>query len=218
MAYFKSEKHYENIAKACEIAAQTKEKCRFCYEDFVKANISKHEVACYDNPTNLTFCLVCQTRIKHTSKFCSRSCAAKHNNVKIRSNTSLSETFQCLACSKERSKKKGTKNLYCSNVCQQQYMWETVTRPSILRGERSTHTVLRRFLLERDGPSCSICSIENWLGEPITMDVDHIDGDHRNNSPENFRLICPNCHRQTPTWGKKNPLRYGATSLRHTPK
>lgn len=48
----------------------------------------------------------------------------------------------------------------------------------------------------------------------MTMDIDHIDGDHRNNKPENLRLLCPNCHRQTSTWGKKNVIRYEGSGKR----
>lgn len=33
---------------------------------------------------------------------------------------------------------------------------------------------------------------------------DHIDGDKHNNSRENLRLLCPNCHSTTPTWRKPN--------------
>jgi 5-methylcytosine-specific restriction endonuclease McrA len=27
------------------------------------------------------------------------------------------------------------------------------------------------------------------------LDVDHIDGNHRNNNPENLQTLCANCHR-----------------------
>ncbi len=35
------------------------------------------------------------------------------------------------------------------------------------------------------------------------MELDHIDGDNKNNLKENLRLLCPNCHAKTPTWRKR---------------
>lgn len=43
-----------------------------------------------------------------------------------------------------------------------------------------------------------------WNGKPLTLHLDHIDGDHENNLLENLRILCPHCHQQTPTFGAKN--------------
>jgi hypothetical protein len=51
---------------------------------------------------------------------------------------------------------------------------------------------------------CSICSINEWRGEPLTLHVDHIDGCHYNNEKNNLRFLCPNCHNQTSTWGNRD--------------
>ncbi|MFD3325719.1 HNH endonuclease signature motif containing protein [Streptomyces sp. NPDC058701] len=42
-----------------------------------------------------------------------------------------------------------------------------------------------------------------WLGRPITLQIDHISGDWLDNSPENLRYACPNCHSPTDTWCRK---------------
>ena len=34
--------------------------------------------------------------------------------------------------------------------------------------------------------------------------VDHIDGDAKNNKPDNLRILCPNCHAMTSTFGNRN--------------
>ena len=51
---------------------------------------------------------------------------------------------------------------------------------------------------------CSNCSLSIWLGQPIPLELDHINGIHSDNSLSNLRLLCPNCHSLTPTFrGKK---------------
>jgi 5-methylcytosine-specific restriction endonuclease McrA len=65
----------------------------------------------------------------------------------------------------------------------------------------------KREILEEQGGKCLICGLSKWMGKEISLELDHIDGDHDNNKRENFRVLCPNCHSQTSTFkgrGKKN--------------
>lgn len=50
---------------------------------------------------------------------------------------------------------------------------------------------------------CCVCKLSVWNGVPISLELDHIDGKHYNNKLENIRLLCPNCHSQTPTFRSK---------------
>jgi len=51
---------------------------------------------------------------------------------------------------------------------------------------------------------CEECGISEWNGKPLSMQLDHIDGDPHNHKLENLKMICPNCHSQTETYCGKN--------------
>lgn len=51
---------------------------------------------------------------------------------------------------------------------------------------------------------CAICGINQWLGQEISLQLDHINGVNNDHRAENLRFLCPNCHSQTNTYGGKN--------------
>jgi hypothetical protein len=51
---------------------------------------------------------------------------------------------------------------------------------------------------------CSECSTGNvWNGKPISLHLEHVNGDHSDNRIENLKILCPNCHSQTDTYAAK---------------
>lgn len=59
---------------------------------------------------------------------------------------------------------------------------------------------IKKRLLKQYGNKCWDCGLEQWLGVPIPLELEHIDGDNRNHSKSNVSLLCCNCHALTPTW------------------
>lgn len=55
---------------------------------------------------------------------------------------------------------------------------------------------------------CELCGNDGtWLGVPLTLHVDHINGVNSDCRAENVRFLCPNCHAQTPTHAGRNKKR-----------
>lgn len=61
----------------------------------------------------------------------------------------------------------------------------------------------RRRILKEQNNCCLWCELKEWHGQKLTLELDHIDGNKKNNKKDNLRMLCPNCHSQTPTWRKK---------------
>ena len=97
--------------------------------------------------------------------------------------------------------------VYCNSKCQMDYQYNQFIKQWIdrrIEGGRigGVSSYIRRYLLETQGEQCSICNWQekNTVTGKVPLEVDHIDGNYRHNSPENVRLICPNCHSLTPTF------------------
>ena len=59
---------------------------------------------------------------------------------------------------------------------------------------------IKPHLIKERGHKCECCKLNEWIDKPITLELEHIDGDRCNNEKNNLKLLCPNCHSQTSTW------------------
>ena len=125
--------------------------------------------------------------------FCSHSCATSFNNKGRPKITKICENCNNLT---KRDK-------FCSQECYIDFKFKRNKRLFYL-GLLSNPPKLRKTMIKIFGNKCWICKLEKWLDKNIPINVDHIDGHSENNNPENLRLLCLNCHGQTPTFGSKN--------------
>jgi len=154
---------------------------------------------------NPSRCLKCNTLISYEKRkqtFCSHSCSASYRNkgVSRHGNT----PFNCRVCDKRLHQ---SSRKYCSHKCYQLAKWEN-TKAKIKNGEiqltDNRRPLAKKFLKSEYGEQCSICKRTKWMGQPIPLVLDHIDGHHENNELENLRLVCGNCDMQLPTYKSKN--------------
>lgn len=131
----------------------------------------------------------------------------------------MTKTYKCIECGKDCLWGRSKINKYCDSVCQQNYIWKNVTVPRIESGEATSNSAktLKKYLIEKVGELCSDCGIGGrWNEKPLILQLDHIDGNSDNNFVSNLRLLCPNCHSQTDTFGSKgNGSRYSKHTKRN---
>lgn len=104
---------------------------------------------------------------------------------------------QCLMCGEACYGK------YCARSCELQFK-QNIMFQKVERGEVSSPATIKRHLLRIKEHKCEICGITEWLGRPINLVQDHIDGNSNNNVLANLRLICNNCDSYLPTYKSKN--------------
>jgi 5-methylcytosine-specific restriction endonuclease McrA len=68
---------------------------------------------------------------------------------------------------------------------------------------------LKRRLFEEGikEQKCERCNRTEWEGQPISLELHHIDGNTENNFLNNLQIVCPNCHALTPNYRGLNQKR-----------
>jgi len=132
--------------------------------------------------------------------YCSLSCS--NTGTPRRSKTR--QRVPCIYCNKIRIEKK--------NVVVKPYCNDCNYHPKYVVEILKTrvHTPSKKLLYKSglEQAKCEWCGIVEWRDLPAPLEVDHIDGNRKNNCIENLRILCRNCHGQTDTFCSKNSKRY----------
>lgn len=143
-------------------------------------------------------CKECKKPISYKQRrnnFCNHTCAAIFTNKK------RGRKYFCAKCSISLNKN----HKYC-DFCKSSFEFI------------KTDKVRKLFLIKERGRKCEVCNNDEWMGKPIPIELDHINGNSDDNLKSNLRLICPNCHAQTPTYKIKNIGKGSVRQIKRTLK
>ena len=138
--------------------------------------------------------------------YCSHSCAAIESNKKRKKNKKKEKT--CLNC----NNKINIKQKYCCKKCQNDYQhkqyiskWKNGEIDGMV-GNIQISNHIRKYLFKKYDNKCSRCGWNeiNEFTKKKPLEVEHIDGNYKNNLEENLTLLCPNCHSLTKTYKGAN--------------
>lgn len=124
----------------------------------------------------------------------------------------IKEKKICRYCLKLFNPHRKSFGIYCSNRCQKDFEWKTVVE-KWLRGEDNPINAngllkpwARRYVFSVNQNKCKLCGWgeKNLSTGKVPLEIDHIDGNYRNNNFSNIRLLCPNCHALTSTYKALN--------------
>jgi 5-methylcytosine-specific restriction endonuclease McrA len=132
-----------------------------------------------------------------TGRYCSRSCSNSRNHSeetinKIREGVLRTDAKRGPLNEESLAKWKSSISNHYKKLNESKPFDELGLRPK------------RAFIFNEQGGQCLQCGLAEWQGEPIALELDHINGDRLNNTRDNLRLLCPNCHSLTETWRGRN--------------
>ncbi len=156
-------------------------------------------------------CPKCNNTHEKSGIFCSRSCANSRSfteEAKEKKRKSGLEYYSKFTPEERKQIHKEKMELYDFTEHQRKVQEKNRARSWSRPYEEMSHDSVRKRLLFERNYTCEECGTGNeYNGKPLSLELDHIDGNSLNNRVENLRILCPNCHSQTPTHRSKN-IRY----------
>lgn len=175
-------------------------------------------------PSTCTYCHVDLVYESRNNKFCSKSCAASHNNHGINRHRNqgvvcksdivpvtvsrpagrIANVNLCGYCNSVIDSPK----LHCNLTCVAAHKTKLIVDAWLINPSDmlSLSRTIRTHLIKTAGSKCSLCGWgkENPHTHTLPLVIDHIDGNAENNHPDNLRVLCPNCDSLTPTYKGAN--------------
>ena len=146
-------------------------------------------------------CPKCNSDHNKNGLFCSRSCANSRTfseESKIKKSKANKKFYQSLT---DDEKNKINQRLQSLSIATQGYRLEMLMTKDF--NDLAYQSKRKRVLIEQDF-KCNECKIDSWFGKPLTLELEHIDGNHQNDIRSNLVALCPNCHSLTKTWRGRN--------------
>lgn len=171
----------------------------------VRLKLQKLGYKSSDENKEVRNCLSCnkeyETTILDERKFCNNSCSATYNN-RLRGIENKTHDKKCIVCDNSIKQQ----HTFCSNSCfiknKQADIFNKIENGDVSLYEKQ----YKKYLISIHGNQCMECGWDkiNKTTGKVPIQLEHIDGDSDNNKLDNLKLLCPNCHSLTPTYGALN--------------
>lgn len=200
--------------------------CKFCKSERLNNNsLKQHERACKQNPDrklssgntdkkdrvktkailinnvqNIVCCYGCNQEAQYingSGKYTCEIISAKCPAIKLKNSNGLKSA-------NKSGKRKDAKQIYAdlTDDAKARMNWNKENYNADFSYDgKGSH---KKVLIKERGHKCQTCLLTEWLYEPIPLELEHIDGDNRNNVKDNLLLLCPNCHAKTKFYRGKN--------------
>lgn len=155
-------------------------------------------------------CINCEG-YTNNPKFCSRSCSVTYHN-RLKPKRSYVNSCGVPDCTNKipynyktcESHRKFSLKVY--KLIHEWLSGDNHVTLSISRDGKvvDTKSFVKQYLLTIRGDKCEDCGFDKHGPYGSIIQMDHINGDCFDNRPENLKLLCPNCHAMTPTYGSRN--------------
>lgn len=218
ISYLKEGKTYKDIANIMNRSYRSVKSKLFNNNEYMSKYITFKIIECKNCENNIKISV--NDKRSLSRKFCSNSCSATFNN-KSRAkeiNLKISKTLKskkiivlpkCKNCDNAVKQKK---SIYCSNKCHKNYFYKEYIKrwkngkEDGMRGYNDVSMHIRKYLFEKYDNKCTKCGWNkvNPYSNKIPLEVEHKDGNNRNNLEENLDLLCPSCHSLTETYKGAN--------------
>lgn len=150
-----------------------------------------------------------------SAKLRGRTPPIKHYKKKTKLPRLIQRDYCCPECKKDFTKTFSSTYYikhfkgHCSVECSRIRNGRKVAKQSVVDRHQADFDSLhfdtrRKIVIAEQTGICSSCGLSEWLGKPLTLEIDHINGDHSDHRRENLTGVCPNCHSLTPTWRGRN--------------
>lgn len=157
-----------------------------------------------------------KAKFVNTENFCDYGCGQQAKFLNLSGKYMCSSTsHQCPSVksrnsaggkkSYEDGKRKDAKRVYeqLSQDIKDKMNWNkgNYSKTEFVYAGKGNHKLA--LIVER-GHECEECKLTEWNSKSIPLELEHCDGDNKNNTRVNLKLLCCNCHAQTDTWRGRN--------------